>query len=33
MVSEETFPEQKGRRLTDFFDALERAEGIKIPRQ
>ncbi len=32
-VSEETFPEQKGQRLTDFFDALERAEGIKIPRR
>jgi predicted DNA-binding transcriptional regulator YafY len=33
MVSEETFPEQKGRRLTDFFDALEREEGIKIPQR
>ncbi len=33
MVSEETFPDQKGRRLADFFDELECAEGIKIPRQ
>ena len=33
MVSEETFPEQKGRRLTDFFDALEQKEGTKIPRR
>lgn len=33
MVSEETFPEQNGRRLSDYFDELERAEGIKIPRR
>lgn len=33
MVSEETFPEQKGRRLADFFDELECTEGIKIPRR
>lgn len=33
MVSEEMFPEQKGRRLADFFDALECDEGIKIPRR
>ncbi len=32
-LSEETFPEQKGRRLADFFDVLERQEGIRIPRR
>ena len=32
MVSEDAFPEQTGRRLADFFDALEREEGIRIPR-
>ena len=31
-VCAETYPDQKGRRLTDFFDELERDEGIKIPR-
>jgi len=31
-VSDETYPDQKGRRLTDFFDELERDEGIKLPR-
>ncbi len=33
MVSEETYPEQQGRRLADFFDALECEEGIKVPRR
>ena len=33
MVSEESFPEQKGRRLADFFDELECKEGITIPRR
>ncbi|MFT3847150.1 MAG: YafY family protein [Propionivibrio sp.] len=32
-VSEDTFPDLPGRRLSDFFDALERAERITIPRQ
>lgn len=32
MVSEETFPEQKGRRLADYFDELEHKECITIPR-
>lgn len=31
-VLDERFPDQPGRRLTDFFDALERAEGITIRR-
>jgi len=32
VVSDETFPDQKGRRLNDFFDEVERKEGIKLPR-
>ncbi|WP_294355402.1 YafY family protein [Propionivibrio sp.] len=32
-VSEERFPDQSGRRLADFFDSLEQAEEITIPRQ
>lgn len=32
-VGEEHFPDQPGRRLADFFDFLECAEGITIPRQ
>lgn len=31
-VSDESYPVQVGRRLNDFFDALERKEGIKITR-
>ena len=33
IVSDETFPDQAGRRLNDFFDEVERKEGIKVPRQ
>lgn len=33
VVSEENYPEQKGRQLSDFFDELECAEGIRIPRR
>jgi len=32
IVSDETFPDQAGRRLSDFFDEVERKEGIKVPR-
>lgn len=32
-VGEDSFPDQKGRRLNDFFDELERKEGIKVPRR
>ncbi len=32
-VCDERYPEQKGRRLGDFFAALEREEGIKVPRR
>ena len=32
VVGDETFPDQKGRRLNDFFDEVERKEGIKLPR-
>lgn len=32
-VNDETFPDLPGRRLADFFDSLERAERITIPRQ
>lgn len=32
-VSDETFPDQPGRRLNDFFDEVERREGIKVTRQ
>ena len=32
-VSGERYPEQKGRRLGDFFAVLERDEGISIPRR
>ena len=31
-VSAERYPDQPDRRLGDFFDALERAEGIKVQR-
>ena len=31
-VNDEAFPDMPGRRLSDFFDSLERAEGITIPR-
>lgn len=31
-VSDESFPDQSGRCLGDFFDALEREEGIKVRR-
>jgi len=30
-VSDETYPDQAGRRLDDYFDELERREGITIP--
>ena len=33
VVSDETFPDQAGRRLSDFFDEVERKEGIKLPRR
>jgi predicted DNA-binding transcriptional regulator YafY len=32
VVGDETFPDQKGQRLSDFFDEVERKEGIKLPR-
>ena len=32
VVGDETFPDQKGRRLSDFFDEVERTAGIKLPR-
>lgn len=32
-VGAEGYPDQPGRRLGDFFDALERAEGIKVQRR
>jgi predicted DNA-binding transcriptional regulator YafY len=32
-VSDETYPDQPGRRIGDYFDALECNEGIKIPRR
>ena len=31
-VCDATYPDQKGRRLDDYFDALERDEGIKVRR-
>lgn len=33
LVSEESYPDLPGRRLNDFFDALERDEGIRVPRR
>jgi len=33
VVSDESFPDQAGRRLRDFFDEIERKEGIKLPRR
>ncbi len=33
VVSDESYTEQRGRRLSDFFDELECAEGIRIPRR
>jgi predicted DNA-binding transcriptional regulator YafY len=32
-VSDETYPDQPGRRIGDFFDTLEREECIKVPRR
>ena len=32
-VSDERYPDQRGRRLDDFFAALEREEGIRIRRR
>jgi len=32
IVSDEIFPDQAGRRLSDFFDEVERKEGIKVQR-
>ena len=32
-VSDERYPEQKGRRLGDFFAVFERQEGIRIRRR
>ena len=32
-VSDERYPDQRGRRLDDFFAALERQEGIRIRRR
>jgi len=31
-TTEATFPDQPGRRLGDYFDALESSHGIKVPR-